>query len=803
MKNQHTSTRNLNYVDAFTMFIVSALSVCLLLYVAFGEARRTNEQFQIDKLTGQAELMQVTLETFLHAGLPIRQYAGFSIISDPIMSTDKSIAGMAVRDPAGVKIFSVGDGARAIPSLRNVAASDQPEVQRSDAIIEISVPLRNKFERVGTLAVSMRRALIDSKVVEAFKPLLGVGFFACLMFALYTLFHRSKAHQSTYRRLTFVYAGVYLSVAAAVIWSMIAVYSNGAQAKAQSVAAVLGARLDDVPQIGLNYDQFTGISQLLEDYRRLNPDVSNVELTANGKIIGHVNKALVGKQYVPDSNSRIISLKLSPKKYPSDIELVVEIPKSVIYWQIARNAKNFAALFIASGLVASLFMELGRALRESGKRQRNHTGNEEEVSAAATLLVKPAYFLAVFVESLSYPILPHFAQQLATSMGVSASYASAPFMIYYAMFGLALIIALPLEKRFGPRTLMIAGLALCGASYFALSFDADFLTLVASRAMAGIGQGIMFIGVQSFALNQSRSNQRTQAAGIIVFGFQAGTLAGMAIGSLLVNYLEIPGLFSLATATSLLTCLYIFGIVPDLRASKVEAYQRRTKGGWSEFVSILRDSQFLRSMALIGVPAKAVMTGVVLFAMPLLLRQSGYMQEDVGQMTMIYAASVVIISHVVSRYVDRTGSVEGILLMGALLSGAGLLLISYAGQDVAAREIHANIHTSFAIGTSLMVLGVAMLGVAHGLINAPIVTNVANAPIATDLGAARVAAAYRLLERVGHITGPLILSQIFLMSTQSWFSLNWVAAATILFGLIFIATSKQSSEPGYPAELSQ
>lgn len=802
MKNLHTSTRNLNYVDAFTMFIVSALSVCLLLYVAFGEARRTNEQFQIDKLTGQAELMQVTLETFLHAGLPIRQYAGFSIISDPIMTTDKSIAGMAVRDPAGVKIFSVGDGAPAIPSLRNVTASDQPEVQRSDAIIEISVPLRNKFERVGTLAISMRRALIDSKVIEAFKPLLGIGFLACSMFALYTFFYRSKANHSAYRRLTFVYAGVYLAVAAAVIWSMIAVYSNGAQAKAHSVAAVLGARLDDVPQIGLSYNQFSGISQLLEDYRRLNPDVSNVELTSDGKIIGHVNKALVGKLYVPDTNSRIISLKLSPPRYHHDIELVVEIPKSVIYWQIARNAKNFAALFIASGLVASLFMELGRALRESGKRQRA-SGNEEEVSAAATLLVKPAYFLAVFVESLSYPILPHFAQQLATSMGVSASYASTPFMIYYAMFGLALIIALPLEKRFGPRTLMIAGLALCGASYFALSFDADFLTLVASRAMAGIGQGIMFIGVQSFALNQSRTNQRTQAAGIIVFGFQAGTLAGMAIGSLLVNYLEIPGLFSLATAVSLLTCLYIFGIVPDLRASKNEAYQHRVKGGWHEFVSILRDSQFLRSMALIGVPTKAVMTGVVLFAMPLLLRQSGYMQEDVGQMTMIYAASVVIISHLVSRYVDRTGSVEGILLMGALLSGAGLLLISYAGQDVTAREMHATIHTSFAFGTSLMVLGVAILGVAHGLINAPIVTNVANAPIATDLGAARVAAAYRLMERVGHITGPLILSQIFLMSTQSWFSLNWVAVATILLGLIFIATSKPSSEPGYPAELSQ
>ena len=45
-------------IDALTSLIVSALSFALLLYVGYGEARRTYEQFQIEKLVGQAELIQ-------------------------------------------------------------------------------------------------------------------------------------------------------------------------------------------------------------------------------------------------------------------------------------------------------------------------------------------------------------------------------------------------------------------------------------------------------------------------------------------------------------------------------------------------------------------------------------------------------------------------------------------------------------------------------------------------------------------------------------------------------------------------
>ena len=59
---------------------------------------------------------------------------------------------------------------------------------------------------------------------------------------------------------------------------------------------------------------------------------------------------------------------------------------------------------------------------------------------------------------------------------------------------------------------------------------------------------------------------------------------------------------------------------------------------WRDTLVMIRDSEFLRSILLIGVPAKAVLTGVVLFGLPLLLSEQGFAKEDIGQITMLYAA---------------------------------------------------------------------------------------------------------------------------------------------------------------------
>ena len=52
---------------------------------------------------------------------------------------------------------------------------------------------------------------------------------------------------------------------------------------------------------------------------------------------------------------------------------------------------------------------------------------------------------------------------------------------------------------------------------------------------------MLFIGIQAYILAVASPEKKTQGNAIIVFGFQGGMISGMAIGSLLVNYLHPQG----------------------------------------------------------------------------------------------------------------------------------------------------------------------------------------------------------------------------------------------------------------------
>jgi predicted MFS family arabinose efflux permease len=273
--------------------------------------------------------------------------------------------------------------------------------------------------------------------------------------------------------------------------------------------------------------------------------------------------------------------------------------------------------------------------------------------------------------------------------------------------------------------------------------------------------------------------KKTQGAAIIVFGFQGGMISGMAIGSLLVTYLHPQGVFVVSGAIGLATAFYSILLIPrDLRRNPTKtglAAAIRRVG--SDLRSVVGSVEFLRTMLCIGVPAKAILTGTITFGLPLLLTQQGYRQEEIGQIIMLYGMGVVAASSYVARLVDRTRNTEAILFWGAAISGIGLALVGCMGSPLLA---------SGPFGTVVVVAGVVLVGLAHGFINAPVVTHVAQSNLAARIGANPVTTAYRFLERVGHVAGPLVVGQLFLVWGQSPQVLAWIGAAAASLGILFI-----------------
>ena len=139
-------------VAGVTMFIVTALSLVMLLYVGFGEGRRTYEQIHIEKVTAQGRLVQDAIERYLRDDLPLKQFAGFNTLVAPIVETE-DFDGMAVYDAAGNRVFIVLDKSNPKlpdPSPAITRLQETVEVAVGDTHYQVILPLRTRFETVGS-----------------------------------------------------------------------------------------------------------------------------------------------------------------------------------------------------------------------------------------------------------------------------------------------------------------------------------------------------------------------------------------------------------------------------------------------------------------------------------------------------------------------------------------------------------------------------------------------------------------------------------------------------------------------------
>lgn len=762
-------------VDAGTMLLVALACVALLIYIAFGTTKRTYEQMLVEKTLAQSELVRSPLETYLRPGLPLRQYSGFNQLANQMVEGDRTLVSMVVEASDGELVLSAGDAkTRTLPPPNDTELASGV-LRRSDAILQVILPLRNKFEQVGTLVVSMDRVEIDRRLDEKFRLPYIVALLASLSFAIVVFLRSSGTPSQSSKPIAIAFTGAFLAVAATVVFTMVQVFTDGAQSKGRALVDSLGQRLDDIPQYGLQFDQIDGLDQILNDYRTFNPEIRSIGLTINGRIAVHTDRSRVGSYWQTRAGDAEYTANLTPPNHPRAALVVLSVPKSFVAWQVARSVKNYAALFVASALFAFLFLQLAQAMQRAQTDWR--AGSTDWRAPLALDVVKPVFFLAVFVDNLSYAFLPQVIAELAQKSGDSTVSIALPFTAYYLFFALALIPSGHFGQIIGTRHLVLSGLGLVAAGLSLMTGVSSLEMAVAARALTGLGQGILFIGVQTYILAKSQRDSRTKANGIIVHGFQGGMISGMAIGSLLAGEIGASGVFAAGALIALAAIGYSLLLLPkDTPNTDADAL---SKVKWAQTMQLLRDPRFMQIILLIGIPAKAVLTGVVLFAMPLLLHAMGFAKEDIGQITMVYAGCVIISSAIAGHIADRHFSSRRLLVGGAFLTAAGLLVISFAGGQTG------NESNGLIWNVSLLVVGSAIIGLAHGLINAPVVTHITETAVANYVGQSQTAAAYRLLERGGHMIGPVIVGQLFIAFGTAPVIFAWLGVAFAIFAAAF------------------
>src|ERR1700724_894695 len=218
-----------------------------------------------------------------------------------------------------------------------------------------------------------------------------------------------------------------------------------------------------------------------------------------------------------------------------------------------------------------------------------------------------------------------------------------PFTAFYRTFAESLIPAGHIADRYGPNVVIVIGLILAGASVVGLAVPIGIVEKIGLRALSGLGQGMLLIGVQNYILAVASPEKKTQGTAIIVLGFQGGMLSGMAIGSLLVSFLQPQGIYAISGAIGVATALYTLALLPSLveRKQATSGLRGALQRLAADLKRVVTDGEFLKTMFCIGIPAKAILTGVITFALPLILIQQEYRAEDVGQIVMLYGLAVV------------------------------------------------------------------------------------------------------------------------------------------------------------------
>jgi predicted MFS family arabinose efflux permease len=773
-----------------TMALVAGTSFLLLVYVGYGEAHKSYEQFHIGKMTAQAKVLVNAIEGFLKRDLPLDQYVGFLPRAERLLSSDATVSAIAVFNRFDHPVFESGNEALGLLSMQDSMLdlsknSDDVEVRRDETYLQVVLPLENDREIIGSIAISMPHQQISEHVEGKFLPLLPIVISLSMLFALFVATFSGWLSQQRWPVLQSVYAGLFLLIAALVIGNLLSLYTKGTQIKTKALADSLGQRMTEVVGFNLDIAQIPGLDKAFSEYRRLNPDIAAAALVVDDIILIHTDSYMVGRPWESASGHYEYLVDISPIGSEQEVNIAVILPQEIVYWQTVRSIKNFAALFIASAFLASLFLQLaGSVNQRDGPNSRSFQRPSSEKEEIALQLVKPVFYVIMCVEHLSYAFLAGYIDTVIADAGLSSGLTSTIFTVYYLCFAITLVPAGHLAQQFSPKPLMIIGLCLT-ASSFLLLLTSGVTPLILARAAAGIGQAMLFIGVQSYILNVAAPERKTQGAAIIVYGFQGGMISGMAIGSLLVSYIGPIGVFAVGAVVTVFTLVYAIVLVPGIVCAKPSDAQglRKSVSTLGHHVLLAaRNHRLMQAITLIGIPAKAVLTGVVVFAVPLLMAREGYRQEDIGQLLMVYAAGVVLANEYISRWVDRTGDARLVLVTGAVISGIGLCLIGQLGGSWFDEIAYGGIAE-----VAVVFAGISLLGIAHGFINAPIVSHVASLELADRIGISALTATYRFLERIGHVAGPLVVGQMFLFFGEQGFILAGIGVAIAVLGGLFLA----------------
>lgn len=703
----------------------------------------------------------------------------------------------------------------------------------------------------------------------------GLSLLFILLVIAYEMNYGVKRHRQRFLQSFYIFSFLALSVVIAI--TVFKVYEQGTKASTKALSDSMTRRLASILELNIDIKDIKGLEEAFQQYQATNPDINAIAITENGITISHSDPQMIGKPYQkPDDSLEYINTLTGVRdKSTRHFRVAVSMPTNVITKAVLDSSKAFIVLFIACSLISLTFLNAGSAILKTLSKESSQvhykmrilqmikdicedgiitedekvrlakkveivgdkiTPEEQvalgelqrKIDAGALIerqsidlgydvglnLIKPAYFLIVFVNALSLSFLPQLVSGFAERSLSSFATASLPFTIFYLMFALVLVPAGQYAENGDLKKLMSGGFLAEVIGLFLVALADNYWILTLGRAASGIGQGLFLIGLQSYVLVVTPKARKSLGHAVKVIGRNSGLIAGTAIGALLYAYMDYRQLFMLASIISLGALAYLYFLVPAserVGAGGVKRQATRSDSAIKTMIrnilSVIRDMEFMKTLLAIGIVGKISIAGVVMFAVPLLLSQKGFATEDIGLALMLYYIFGMVTTHITTKNVDGPGVTRWVLSLSAVIGGVSSLLLGCIGVShllEGAGTPGINLLAAFAIGMNHMLAGfgwsnldaylilffIILIGVSNGLLAAPVMTHIGNLKVAEKYGLKSVSATYVFLERFGHVVGPLTIGWLMTSNQGSTLAVSFFGIITIGFGLLFLFSTR-------------
>lgn len=411
--------------------------------------------------------------------------------------------------------------------------------------------------------------------------------------------------------------------------------------------------------------------------------------------------------------------------------------------------------------------------------QFTHPNNIQSHFTERVMYIRPPLFLLIFSESMSLAFFPMYVESLYEPVaGISREVIiGLPISIFMLVWALSLPFAGQWSDRAGRRRTFMVGAVLTAVGLVLTGMAQDVLQLLIWRSVTAVGYGIVFITAQSYVIDHTDPENRTKGMAIFLSAFFSGSLCGVAIGAILADRVGFELTFYLSALFSLLSALFVARFMIEYHQPGSQSKSTADRLSWQSVFTILSDRYFLAVTFLSAIPAKMALTGFLYYASPLYLMHLGATQSAAGRVMMAYGLAIIILSPLMAWAADRLRQRQSFIVIGGILSGMALLGVHFMDNLWG------------------MMLGVSLLGIAHAIGISPQLAVITegqkrrgmSGPVGKTVGI------FRLTERIGNISGPLIAAILIALFGFSGAFLGMGIAilfSAILFALLMFMFSK-------------